>query len=136
MKRRTGDRVPLRAKSLRKRRLSLLLAVHEIDSPQLWRASPHRAKPRGQLGAVGMGAIAIDDLDGCSELHVVSEHANHRLSFHDAPSQRVFGLVADDENRVSRIRCAMEQVMEDSPSFHHPRSGDQDHRSHARVQRL
>ena len=83
-----------------------------------------------------MCAVAVEYLYIGTQRHLFTEHSNDRPSLHDSAAERVLGLKADDENRVPRIRGAVQQVMEDPPAFDHAGSGDHDQRTDARIQPL
>ena len=83
-----------------------------------------------------MRAVAVEHLDAGAQRNLLAQNAQHPLPLDDAPPKRMLGLKADDQNRRTRVRRAMEQVMEDSPTLRHSRGGNDYHRPDLRVECL
>src|SRR5688500_3588236 len=98
--------------------------MDEVYTLEAGRRGAHMTEPLGELGSIGMCAVAVDDLDVRPERHIVTEDPQHGLALDYPATKSVLRLKSDDEDRVARVGRAVCEVMQDSPGFHHARGSD------------
>src|ERR1051325_8566237 len=92
------------AKLRSERVLRFGFAVHQPNGRRRIGAGPHGREPAAKLAAIGVRAVAVENLDRCTEWHVLAQNPQDGLSLHDPPPRGVFGLESDDQNRRSWVR--------------------------------
>ena len=76
----------------RVRILRIRLTMHELNRLQVGRPGSNHIEPGAQLGSIGMRAVAIDHLDGCSQWNLLSEYPKNRSLLHNPPPERMLSL--------------------------------------------
>ncbi len=67
-----------------------------------------------------MGTVALRPLYLCPHAIFLAEDRNRVLPFQQLPSQRVFGLVTDEQHDVTGIPDVVLQVVQNASSLAHP----------------
>ena len=79
----------------------------------------HPIDPGSELRTVRVCAVSVDDHDLRAEWNLIAKDTQQWPPFHDPASERMLGLETDDEHRVSRIRRALREVVQDASTFDH-----------------
>ena len=74
--------------------------------------------PRAEFRTVRVGAVAADHDDFRPQRDFLAEDPDHRTSLHDTAPKGMLGLEPDDEHRVSLIRCALCEMVQNTSAFH------------------
>ena len=97
------DDIAVGAQQSGERVLGGRLTVNEMHRQLARTATAYRGQPSLQLVAIGVGAVAVENLDARAERNVLSEDLQRWPSLDDPAAERVLGLEADDEDGVALI---------------------------------
>ena len=97
------DDIAVRAQQTSERVLGGRLPVDEMHRQRARTIAANGRQPSLQLVAIGVGAIAVENLDAGAERNVFSEDLQRRSSFDDSAAERMLGLEAGDEDGIALI---------------------------------
>jgi hypothetical protein len=110
--------------------------MNQENAPQRRRSLLHAGDPSEKLSAVGVRTVTVQNLDARAQRDFVTKHTNPGTFLNDASAERVLGLEAYYKNGVSRIVCTMNEVVDNSSRFCHPRRGNDNEWRPQGVERL
>ena len=93
--------------------------MDQVDLAEPGRLFANALNPSQQFAAIPVRAVAVQNLYMGTQRYLIPENPNSRSLFDDSASECMFGLESHYKDGVSRIRRAIQQVVEDPSRFGH-----------------